>query len=292
MRGVADVSTAELAHPDRTLPAHIGRLLGGLAWPSGRGSAAPAAQAASGLRPRLQLGMAINRFAGPCMSTASAARPVLTELLARFVRHHLPQVPFCSLAVAHSSESGAHEDPNVGKTALIAIGRFTGGRFWTYDAASHEIATHAVKNKFVIFNAREPHGTCAFRGGPRFTITAYVHLQARRASADLLGQLRDLGFRPPVGGPAQALAGKPLGTRAARLCRARAAWRHYCGRRKGQKCVTQPGRARGEHRASVWKCRWCEATGVQHAGRPRKICRRKECELQDKRARCAQALLG
>ena len=292
MRGVADVSTAELAHPDRTLPAHIGRLLGGLAWPSGRGSAAPAAQAASGLRPRLQLGMAINRFAGPCMSTASAARPVLTELLARFVRHHLPQVPFCSLAVAHSSESGAHEDPNVGKTALIAIGRFTGGRLWTYDAASHRILTKPVKNKFVLFNAREPHGTCAFRGGPRFTITAYVHTRAHAASADLLGQLRDLGFRPPVGGPAQALAGKPLGTRAARLCRARAAWRHYCGRRKGQKCVTQPGRARGEHRASVWKCRWCEATGVQHAGRPRKICRRKECKLQDKRARWAQALLG
>ena len=128
MRGVTDVSAAELAHADRTLPAHIGRLLEGLAWPSGRGSAAPAAKAASGIRPRLQLGMAINRATGPCMSAASEARPVLTKLLAGFVRHHLPQVPFCSLAVAHSSESGAHEDPNVGRTALIAIGRFTGGR--------------------------------------------------------------------------------------------------------------------------------------------------------------------
>ena len=140
--------------------------------------------------------MTISRATGPCVSTASKARPVLTKLLAGFVRHHLPQVPFCSLAVAHSSEAGAHEDPNVGRTALIAIGRFTGGRLWTYDAASHQIVTKAVKDKFVLFNAREPHGTCAFRGGPRFTITAYVH--ARAASADLLGQLRDLGFRPPL----------------------------------------------------------------------------------------------
>ena len=122
MRGVTDVSAAELAHADRTLPAHIGRLLEGLAWPSGRGSAAPAAKAASGIRPRLQLGMAINRATGPWMSAASVARPVLTQLLAGFARHHLPQVPFCSLAVVHSSESGAHEDPNVGRTALIASG--------------------------------------------------------------------------------------------------------------------------------------------------------------------------
>ena len=55
MRGVADVSATELAHADRTLPAHIVRLLEGLAWPSGRGSAAPAAKAASGIRPRLEL---------------------------------------------------------------------------------------------------------------------------------------------------------------------------------------------------------------------------------------------
>ena len=291
MRGVADVSATELAHADRTLPAHIGRLLEGLAWPSGRGSAAPAAKAASGIRPRLQLGMAINWETGPCMSAASEARPVLTKLLAGFVRHHLPQVPFCSLAVAHSSESGAHEDPNVGRTALIAIGRFTGGRLWTYGVASHQIVTKAVKNKFVLFNAREPHGTCAFRGGPRFTITAYVHVRARAASADLLGQLRDLGFRPPVGGSAQALPGKPLGTRTERLCRARTACRHYCGRRSGQKCVTQPGRARGEHRAAVWTCRWCGATGVQHAGRPRKICKREKCRLQAKRARKSKAEL-
>ena len=285
------MSATELAHADRTLPAHIGRLLEGLAWPNGRGSAAPAAKAAAGIRPRLQLGMAINRATGPCMSAASGARPVLTKLLARFVRHHLPQVPFCSLAVAHSSEAGAHEDPNVGRTALIAIGRFTGGRLWTYDAASHQIVTKAVKNKFVLFNAREPHGTCAFRGGPRFTITAYVHVRARTASADLLGQLRDLGFRPPVGGSAQALPGKPLGTRTERLRRARTAWRHYCGRRSGQKCVTQPGRARGEHRASVWKCRWCGAIGVQHAGRPHKMCTREECRLQTKRARKSKAEL-
>ena len=285
------MSAAELAHADRTLPAHIGRLLEGLAWPSGRGSAAPAAKAASGIRPRLQLGMAINRATGPCMSAASEARPVLTKLLAGFVRHHLPQVPFCSLAVAHSSESGAHEDPNVGRTALIAIGRFTGGRLWTYDAASHQIVAKAVKNKFVLFNAREPHGTCAFRGGPRFTITAYVHVRARAASADLLGQLRDLGFRPPVGGSAQALPGKPPGTRTERLRSARTAWRRYCGRRSGQKCVTQPGRARGEHRAAVWKCRWCGAIGVQHAGRPRKICKREKCRLQAKRARKSKAEL-
>ena len=176
MRGVADVSATELAHADCTLPAHIGRLLEGLAWPSGRGSAAPAAKAASGIRPRLQLGMAISRATGPCMSAASRARPVLTKLLAGFVRHHLPQVPFCSLAVAHSSEAGAHEDPNVGSTALIAIGRLTGGRLWTHDTASNQIMTKVVKNKFVLFNAREPHGTCAFGGGPRFTITAYVHV--------------------------------------------------------------------------------------------------------------------
>ena len=282
------MSATELAHADRALPAHLGRLLEGLVWPSGRGSVAPAARAASGIRPRLQLGMAINRATGPCMSAASGARPVLTKLLAGFVRHHLPQVPFCSLAVAHSSESGAHEDPNVGRTALIAIGRFTGGRLWTYDAASHQIVTKAVKNKFVLFNAREPHGTCAFRGGPRFTITSCVHTRCQRRSARAAPRPR---VPPPVGGPAQALAGKPLGTRAARLCRARAAWRHYCGRCKGQKCVTQPGRARGEHRAAVWECRWCGATGVQHAGRPRKICKREECRLQAKRARKSKAEL-
>ena len=156
------MGVAELAHADRTSPARLGHLLQGLAWPTGTASGAPAAKAATGARPRLQFGMAINRATGPCVSPATRTRPVLTKLLAGFVRHHLPGVPFCSLARAHSAESGAHEDPNVGETAVIAIGRFTGGRLWAYDVAGDHITTRAVRNKFVLFNAREPHGTCAF----------------------------------------------------------------------------------------------------------------------------------
>ena len=178
MCGAVDVEASELGHADRHVPAHIGRLLRGLAWPVGAPTGAPAAKAASGTQPRLQLGMAINFATGPCVSLDTRARPVITKLLTGFVRHHLPKLPFCSIAVAHSSEAGAHEDPNVGQTALIAIGRFTGGRLWRYDVGAQQISTQAVKNKFVLFNAREPHGTCAFGAGPRFTVTAYVHVRA------------------------------------------------------------------------------------------------------------------
>ena len=156
---------SELTHSERTSFARLGNLLRELAWPNRARSAAAAARAATGARPRLQLGMTISRSAGPCLSTDSRARPVLTRLVAEFVSYHVPGLPFCSLALAHSSEAGAHEDPNVGETALVALGRFAGGRLWTYDVAADSIRTYVVKRKFVLFNARDPHGTTSFRGG-------------------------------------------------------------------------------------------------------------------------------
>ena len=285
MRGVLDLPVSELAHPESTSPVRLGRLLGKLAWPSRALCAAPASRAATGARPRLQLGMAISRSTGPCISRDSAARPVLTRLVANFVFHCVPGFPFCSLALAHSSEAGAHEDPNVGLSAVAALGQFTGGRLWTYDVASDRIRAHAVKRKFVLFNAREPHGTESFRGGPRYTITAYIHVRAHMARPSVCSELTRLGFRLPLGGLAQALPGSATGTRAHRLSMARVAWRRYCGRSGRQKAVTQRGRKPGEHRAAVWVCACCGRSGVQHSGRPRRICTREACRLQRQRAR-------
>ena len=279
----ADVSAAELRHAGRNSVAHMGCALANLDWPVGKSTGAPAVKAASGTRPRLQLGMAISRSAGPCISKHTRARPVLAKLLAGFIRHHLPKFAFCSIAVARSSEAGAHEDPNVGQTALIAVGRFTGGRLWRHDVRKDRMHTEVVKSTFVLFNAREPHGTCAFGGGPRFTIAAYTRVRAHNCNAHVSDNLRKLGFALLGPAAAQALPGKPPGAKAQRLQMARAAWRKHCGRGRGQKCVTQPGRRPGEHRATVWKCHWCGSLGVQHAGRPRKICKRKECALRSKR---------
>ena len=285
MQGKRDLPESELTHSERTSFARLGNLLRELAWPNRARSAAAAARAATGARPRLQLGMAISRSAGPCLSTDSRARPVLTRLVAEFVSYHAPGLPFCSLALAHSSEAGAHEDPNVGETALVALGRFAGGRLWTYDVAADSIRTYVVKRKFVLFNAREPHGTTSFRGGPRFTITAYIHKRANTARAKLCSELVRLGFRLPVGGLAQALPGSTIGTQAHRLSMARAAWRRHCGCMRGQKTVTQRGRKPGEHRAAVWVCIYCGRSGVQHSGRPRRICGSKKCVLQSQRTR-------
>lgn len=276
---------SELAHSECMSPVRLGHLLGKLAWPSRARCAAPASKAATGVRPRLQLGMAINRSRGPCISKDSTARPVLTRLVANFVFHHVPGLPFCSLALAHSSEAGAHEDPNVGLSAVVALGRFTGGRLWTYDVAADRIRTHVAKRKFALFNAREPHGTESFRGGPRYTITAYIHVRAHTARSNVCSELSRLGFRLPVGGLAQALPGSTVGTQAHRLSMARAAWRRYCGRSGRQKSITQRGRKPGEHRAAVWVCVCCGRSGTQHSGRPRRLCTREACRLQRQRDR-------
>ena len=122
MRGALDV--APVAATTRVSHATVLRALGSIAWPCGSASAAPAARAASGTRPRLQLGMAISRSRGPCLSKHTESRPRLTKLLATYVHQHLPELAFASLALAHSSEAGAHEDPNTGDTAVIALGPF------------------------------------------------------------------------------------------------------------------------------------------------------------------------
>ena len=103
MRGVVDVGVSEVAHADRMVLARIGRLLEGLACPTGTASGAPAAKAASGTRPRLQLGMAVDRARGPCVSAATGARPVLTKLLAGFVRHHVLWIK-CESSVNHIAD--------------------------------------------------------------------------------------------------------------------------------------------------------------------------------------------
>ena len=105
-------------------------------------------------------------------------------MLTANVRQHLPDLPFASLALAHSSEAGAHEDPNTGPTAVTALGPFTGGRLWTYNVAADVIRTHRVKNKLCLLIAREPRGACVFAGGPRHTITAYMHVRARSQGAE------------------------------------------------------------------------------------------------------------
>ena len=291
MRGALDV--ALVAATTRVSHATVLRALGSIAWPCGSASAAPAARAASGTRPRLQLGMAISRSRGPCLSKHTESRPRLTKLLATYVHQHLPELAFASLALAHSSEAGGHEDPNTGDTAVIALGPFTGGRLWTYNLETDCVTTRDVHNKFRIFDARLPHGTCKFAGGPRYTITAYRHRRSLCATPKTLARkLRALGFRLPAAALVQALPDAPPLTRPARLAKARAAWRRYCKRGGGQPDVTQPGRKPGEHRASVWLCPFCGASGVQHAGRPRATCGKKKCKLANRRARRARALSG
>ena len=215
--------------------------------------------------------MAINRATGPCVSRHWKERPALARLLAAFVRERLPDFHFASIAVAHSAESTAHEDLNVGLTAVIALGTFTLGRLWMYDIQRDHIVTHAVKDKFCLFDARQPHGTCAFRSGPRFTLTAYVHVRAHAVQPRVARELRRLGFPLPGPGFARALPSELPLTHEARMQRARSAWRRYCQRGRGQQNVTQPGRKPGEHRATVWVCYVCGASGVQHSGRPRKL---------------------
>ena len=284
MCGAVDISLAEVKGRGEVCAASVLRALQGIAWPHGARSGAPAARTASGIRPRLQLGMAISRATGPCLSLHTRKRPRLTKMLTAYVRQHMPDLPFASLALAHSSEAGAHEDPNTCQSAVTALGPFTGGGLWTYSVAADVIRTHRVKKQFCLFNAREPHGTCAFAGGPRYTITAYMHVRARAVKVPLARKLRSLGFALPARSLAQALPGTPPATQQERLTKALAAWRRHCGRGRGQKNVTQPHRAPGEHRASVWVCRVCGASGEQHAGRPRVICRKKACERAANRA--------
>ena len=150
---------ARLCQPDTCLARglvsheHVRQVLSNVAWPCGSQSSAPAAKAASGIRPRLQLGMAINRASGPCMSRHTQSHRSLTKLLAKYVHQHLPDFPFASLAVAHSSESGIHQDPNVSETALVAVGWFTGGCLWIHSGKRHH--HHARREERVLPLRRE-----------------------------------------------------------------------------------------------------------------------------------------
>ena len=96
------------------------------------------------------------------------------------------------LTVNKCSKFGLHIDnSNLGESAIVAIGQFTGGRLWVHGRDYLD-----AQHQLVRFSGNEPHFTESF-DGERYSIVFYVHRSFPRVSPEDRAYLLSLGFRFP-----------------------------------------------------------------------------------------------
>ena len=85
---------------------------------------------------RIALGLTRLKHGKPVLARQTPLRPRLCKLLFALHRRLFPSHLISSIAVAKGSMAGIHRDAaNLGDTALVALGRFTGGNLWVADGS-------------------------------------------------------------------------------------------------------------------------------------------------------------
>ena len=95
-----------------------------------------------------------------------------------------------------------HRDSNnIGPSAIVLLGEFTGGRFEMVDAG--ELVDASETGAAMIIDGTRPHRSLPF-DGKRISIVAFLHKATSELSATRQRYLRRLGFAIPRGGPKTA----------------------------------------------------------------------------------------
>ena len=148
---------------------------------------------------------------GVRLSEETRDRPRLARLLARFGDAVLPPgFKFTSIQVNANYRSAMHCDgANVGASAIVALGDFTGGNLWTHDRGLVRV-DGPRRGRPQFFNGNMPHMTMPFQG-ERYSLIYFCCGNWGSLPAHEEAELASMGFRFPARpasphcGPSKAL---------------------------------------------------------------------------------------
>ena len=135
----------------------------------------------------------VNSHRGFKTSAATRLRPNLTRLLTAWLRSVKPDFEFTTVQINKSTLCQLHVDQNnLGLSAFIALGDFTGGELWVDGMTGIE-----VHNKWTVFNGNEVHCTVPF-SGTRYSFAFFTESRYAKTQAESVPELKALGFNWPM----------------------------------------------------------------------------------------------
>ena len=172
------------------------------------------------------LGMVVDYALGPCVSRFHKTIDNLTFLVTASLKATFPDSNFTTIQFNRDYASKMHVDSgNLGPSYIISLGQHQGGQLWIESPPQRgtEVAYRKIPNgirgrpgdipgnmlpgkllecreKWVEFDGNTPHATEPFQG-TRISIVAFTAKKWLHAKANVMDQLRFLGFplppRPP-----------------------------------------------------------------------------------------------
>jgi FkbM family methyltransferase len=109
-----------------------------------------------------------------------------------------PGFTFSDVIILKDSPCPVHADKNnLGESAMITLGTFTGGGLWVSDGEGGKVLE--CHNTVHYFDGKVPHATMPF-DGERFTLVFYTRREVPSAKLAVRTELEELGFPlPPAG---------------------------------------------------------------------------------------------
>ena len=138
------------------------------------------------------LGQICARYAGYRVSKDTRTFSVLTKTINSWARKYHPSLEYTSIHVNEGVAPLHIDSNNSGPSLIIAFGKFTGGRLWTWEEKNNLIDVR----KAYVFDGNQPHMNEPIQSGLRFSI---VFFNNRGGSKTMppgeMGFYRKMGFR-------------------------------------------------------------------------------------------------
>eukprot|EP00928_Gymnodinium_smaydae_P032188 TRINITY_DN23378_c0_g1_i1.p1 TRINITY_DN23378_c0_g1~~TRINITY_DN23378_c0_g1_i1.p1 ORF type:complete len:585 (+),score=156.06 TRINITY_DN23378_c0_g1_i1:71-1825(+) len=154
------------------------------------------------------------------ISSFALKRPWLTKLLAAFARAARPDFPFTAIQVNVNYAARPHVDRNnLGRSLIIGLGDYEGGRLWVEDAEGDEAITmqetirleaayrtgtvvngraEDVRQRWLEFDGNRLHFTKPF-SGTRYSLVYFTCDRVAETPPRIRKQLRSMGFNLSLG---------------------------------------------------------------------------------------------
>jgi len=164
------------------------------------------------------------RGADDCESALTYRYTDVARALNNIMERHASDLgitAWSTIVINKNTVSDAHKDrPNVGLSAIMAVGSFQGGGEFVYvDCDPPE--THIIKNRLLVIDGKREHKSNPYTGGDRFSVIFFLN-SVHKYIKDRAWFVQ-LGFRlPPIGHMSelipmpsnmiQTLTNDPMGT--------------------------------------------------------------------------------